>query len=449
MDQVRAAVLGDPLTVIQRPLLNIPAVLPPGEILRIECEADPQTTGWAARLHRGATTVPLQILSSSYDATTTWWTLNAKVPAVPLHELYDLVVTADGGILDRTRNAVKVIPEYLEDYYFIHITDTHLPTKLYYYEPGSDTDVSEIVDLRAVMDDIRIINPEFVFLTGDLINEGELERYLDKRYYTRAQQLLTEFDVPVYLTAGNHDIGGWSDTPPPDGTARRNWWHFFGWNRLYNPPPGAPWYTQNYSFDYGSVHYVGLESYVNYDDWHASTYGATSFTAGQLQWLSADLLAAAGSLSQVLFYHYDFSNQINLAALNVEMALSGHRHRDDGNLHQPPYDLVTDNVCSGDRAFRLIRVQDGAVTPTATLSSGSGYPLRVDYSPANDGQHSQVTAELVNLMRERFEHGQLRFYMPKGGTSVQVTGGTLVQVDRSGATDVYYVAVDTITVTVL
>ena len=33
----------------------------------------------------------------------------------------------------------------------------------------------------------------------------------------------SEFQIPVYLTAGNHDIGGWVATPPPAGTARRDW----------------------------------------------------------------------------------------------------------------------------------------------------------------------------------------------------------------------------------
>jgi len=432
---------GDPLTIIQRPLLNIPAIVRPGDVLEISCEADPLTTGWTARLRFGAMSVPLGILNSVYDPSTTWWTVRTSVPVVPLHELYDLIVTADGGLSDRTENAVKVIPAFRDDYYFIHITDTHLPTSLYYYEPGSDTDISELLDLREVMNDIDIINPEFVFLTGDLVNEGELEEFLDRRYYTRAQRALSDFRVPLYLTAGNHDIGGWTSTPPPDGTARRTWWRFFGWNRLENPPPGAPWYTQNYSFDYGPVHYTALESYVNYDSWRYSIYGPDSFTSGQMQWLASDLASAAGSTSQVLVYHYDFSDQIDLNNLGLEMTLAGHTHQDGGNIHSPPYDLTTDNVSHGDRAYRLIRVSNGILQPASTLTAGA-YLLHVFFTPANIGHHSQVTGRIVNGLNERFEHGQLRFRMPKGAASAQVTGGTIVQVDTSGSVDVYYVAVD-------
>jgi len=75
---------------------------------------------------------------------------------------------ADGGIVDTTKNAVRIVSEYKDEYYFIHITDTHLPTHLYYYEPGSESDTSEIQDLREVINDINIINPEFVLLTVDL-----------------------------------------------------------------------------------------------------------------------------------------------------------------------------------------------------------------------------------------------------------------------------------------
>ncbi len=435
--------IGDTLTVIQRPLLNIPAIIAAGDTLRISCVAEPDAGGWAAELSRADTQIPLAIDEATYDPTTLWWTLEAIVPEELLFELYNLRVTAEGGIDDTTANAVHVIPSFKESYYFIHITDTHLPTHLYYHQQGADTDTSEAVDLREVMDDINLIHPEFVLLTGDFLNEGELEDYLNKRYYTRGQRQLTEFQVPVYLTAGNHDIGGWDETPAPDGTARRDWWRFFGWKRLDDPPPGAPWYTQNYSFDYGPVHYTGLEAYDNYDMWRSEIYGAESFTAGQMQWLADDLASAAGSASKVLFYHFDFSDQINLEQLGVDMALWGHIHHDSGSIDSPPYDLATDKVCDGDRSYRLVRVNGGELTPTATMSAGSqGQHLRVEYDPANDGTYSEVTAQVTNEQDERFEYARLRFVMPDAPGEFVVEGGTLLQVDRAGEFAVCYVEVD-------
>jgi 3',5'-cyclic AMP phosphodiesterase CpdA len=434
--------IGDTLTVIQRPLLNIPTIVTVGDTMTIECEADPATSGWAAELEREGIDVPMSVLSASYDASTTWWELQVLVPPVPVHDLYDLVVTADGGIDDLTWNAVRVIPEFKDDYYFVHVTDPHLVTHLYYYESGADTDTSEIVDLREVINDINIINPEFVLLTGDLVNEGELEEFLNKQYYTRSQALLTEFEIPVYLTSGNHDIGGWDDTPPPDGNARRNWWRFFGWRRCDDPPPGAPWYTQNYSFDYGPVHYIGLEAYINYDGWRYSTYGGESFTSGQMQWLEDDIAAHSASAAHVLFYHYDFSNQINLNSLGADMALWGHTHRDDDD-YTHPYDICTDNTCDGARSYRLIRVSGGTLQPSPTVSAGSdGANLEVTFFPGNNGTYYSVRADIYNDIDERFEHGLLRFIMPNQPGTIGVGGGTLLQTDDSGPYLVCYVGVD-------
>jgi hypothetical protein len=442
-EMAATAGLGDTLTVIQRPLLNIPSFARPGDTLIVECEASPAVTGWAASISREGKSLALEVISSSYNPGTLWWKIEAVVPEVTVYGLYDLSVTADGGIWDTARHAVEVIPEFKRDYYFVHITDTHLPTHLYYHQSGSETDSSEMVDLREVIADINIINPEFVLITGDYINEGELEDFQERRVYSKAQRMLTEFEVPTFLVAGNHDIGGWRDTPPPDGTARRDWWRFFGWKRLEAPPPQAPWFTQNYSFDYGPVHYVGLEAYDNYDGWRYHIYGGDSFTARQMQWLADDLAAAAASEARVLFYHYDFSRQISLHNLGVEMALWGHIHSNAGDISRVPYDIATDNVCDGSRAYRIVRVSDGVLEPVETIRAGAtGRNLNVYYLPANNGLHESVTANVTNNFAKRFEHAMLQFMMPPDCDSVEVTGGTLLGIEALDGADRYFVGVD-------
>ncbi|MBU2502463.1 metallophosphoesterase [bacterium] len=434
--------LGDTLTVIQRPLLNIPSLVVPGGDLVIRCDASPTATGWTASLERGGLDIPLTLDEAAYDPDTLWWTLLAVVPEVPVFDLYDLRVTADGGVDDVTRQAVSVMAQIPAEYYFVHLTDTHLPTYLYYYQSGADTDSTNTVGLRHIIGDVNVINPAFVVITGDLIHEGELEDFLEKRYYSRAQRQLTEFEVPVFLTAGNHDIGGWNDTPPSDGTARRDWWRFFGWKRLDNPPPGAPWRTQDFSFDLDAVHFVCLEAYDNYDSWRWPIYGYESFIGSQLQWLAADLAAAPAGSARVLFYHYDFQNQIDLSALGVDLALWGHIHSDSGSLTGSPLDVSTDNAGGQNHPFRLVRVSDGRVVPLPTLSAGTvGQTLTVSYSPANDGAHDRITATVVNGHAERFEHGLLRIHMPPAAGYL-VTGGTLIQRDDSGPDVVCYVRAD-------
>ncbi len=435
--------IADTLTVIQRPLLNIPALVTPGGSFTINCDASSATTGWGAELIHGALHVPLTISGAAYNASTLWWGMTATVPAGILDELYDLQVTADGGIADVVKHAVKVLPAFKTSYYFIQVTDSHLPTHLNYGDPGVTTDSTSTLDFRAVVDDINIINPEFVLHTGDLVNEGEMEDYQNYREYSRSKRLLGELQVPVFLSSGNHDLGGWPSNPPPAGTARKNWWRFFGWKRLANPPAGAPARTQDYSFDYGPIHFTALEAYIAYDDYLPLYYGAQSFTSAQLSWLTSDLAAAAGSTSQVLFYHYDFSSQINLGTRGVEMALWGHIHSNSGSLTTQPYNLGTMATVDGKRAYRMIRVNNGVVTPLATLQAGStGQNLTVAYSPANNGTNMSVSAIVTNNTAVRFENGLLKFVMPKVGGNVQVVGGSLLQTDDSGPYLVCYVGVD-------
>ncbi|MDI9523880.1 MAG: metallophosphoesterase, partial [Candidatus Cloacimonadota bacterium] len=232
--------LGDTLTVIQQPLLNIPAIHIPGETLTITCVAPASTTGWQAWLVHKHKSVALEIIHSQFLNTPDRWELQALIPSLPVYELYDLRVAASGGIDDTTTNAVKVIPTRKSSYYFVHITDLHLPTRIYYPNSGFDSDSTSVKDFRAVIDDINLINPEFVLLTGDLLNEGELEGFAGQHWYGWTQRLLEEFEVPCYVTAGNHDLGGWNSTPPPQGSSRRNWWRYFGWPWLDNPDSNWP-----------------------------------------------------------------------------------------------------------------------------------------------------------------------------------------------------------------
>jgi len=436
--------VGDTLTIIQRPILNVPTIVKVGEILSIECQADPDISSWKAELSQNSHRIPLKIKATKYNNETFLWNISAKIPDVPVYDLYDLTVSASNGIFDITKNSVKIISDFKDDYYFVHITDPHLPTHKYYFESDAYTDSSSLVDLREVINDINIINPEFVLLTGDLINEGELEDFQYRRYFSRSKRLLGEFDVPLFLTSGNHDLGGWSSTPPPDGTARKLWWKFFGWKSLYKPQQGNPYYTQNYSFDYGPVHYVGLEAYKNYDRWQKEIYGKNSFTSGQLEWLKSDLESASGSAGQVLFYHFDFNSELDLNSLGVEMALWGHTHRDAGDINSGvPYSISTRSSCDGNRSYRLIRVSGSTFKPSQTISAGkNGDNLNVKFEPANNGLNNTVTALIENSFDEQFEDAILRFQMPLTDKEVKVTDGEVLQIDKSGSSAVYYVKVN-------
>lgn len=433
--------LGDTLTVIQRPILNIPAIHIPGEILTITCLAPQSTTGFEAWLLHNNKRIRLPLQSSSWYTNPNRWELQAIVPQVPVFELYDLEVNALGGIHDITCNAVQVLPSRKDNYYFVHITDLHLPNRLYYPNAGYDTDSTSVVDFRAVIKDINIIQPEFVLLTGDLLNEGELEDFSNQFWYGWTQRVLSELEVPVYVTSGNHDIGGWNSTPPPSGSARRNWWRYFGWSWLDNTDLSWPYHTQDYYFSYNNTVYIGLEAYNNYDSFRQMIYGLDSFTDQQLNWLNSTL-AAHPDQRKVLFHHFDFQEQLSLINLGIDLSLYGHIHSNSGSIDSYPYNLATSSVCDGNRAYRIVQVSEDSLNPKETISAGSnGSSLSISYLPANYALADSVMAIVTNNHPMAFNNALVKFNMPSSNGGYNVNGGVLEQVDRSGDHNVCYVRV--------
>jgi predicted phosphodiesterase len=433
--------IGDTLTIVQRPLLNIPSIVVPGQELNIVCFAPESTTDWEAELFFEDIIVPLDLTQSSYDSGLARWTLTTSVPEVDLYELYDLRVTASGGISDDVTNAVKIIDQFKTNYYFVHITDLHLLGHTFYGESGYETDESEMEDFQEVINDINLIRPEFVLLTGDLINEGELEDFECLRNHTRTLELLAKFEVPVYIVPGNHDLGGWDATPPPQGTAHREWWRFFGWRQRVIPPVQVEYYTHDYSFDYGNVHFTGFEAYDNYDSYMYAVFGSTSFTSSQISWLQNNL-ANAGDKTKVLFYHYDFKHELNLSALGVDMALWGHTHSDSEDAVHP-YDISTVSVCDGNRAFRVVRVNNGSLQAENSIRTHSdGDMLSINYNLTNDGSLDSVSATVNNKFAQSFSNGLIKFKMPISDYGYSVTNGVLEQVLISGSIATCYVRVN-------
>jgi 3',5'-cyclic AMP phosphodiesterase CpdA len=431
----------DTITVIQRPLPNIPEITIPGEQFKIYCTAPQNTVQWSVSLIRKGTDLPVVLNSAVYENTPPRWALSVTTPNVPLFEQYDLKVTASNGINDISKKCVKVIPSRRTNYYFAHITDIHMPTHIFWPDDGYDTDSTETVDFREVIKDLNLIRPEFVLLTGDIVNQGENEDLENLQWYSKAQRLLLEFEVPVYLVAGNHDIGGWTDQPPSDGTARRDWWKFFGWSWLNNSNISYPFHTQDYSFEYGPIKFIGMEAYDNYDNWWQSIYGTQSFTAQQISWLNSELNNTDAD-TKVMFYHYDFSNQLNLNSLGVNMGLWGHIHSDEGSITQIPYNLATAATCDGRRSYRIIQVNNAIVIPFNTVSAGpGGNMLQVNYYPSNSGFADSVRAVVANNHILEFDNGLLKFIMPAGNSNYLVQNGVIEQIERTPQYNTVYVKV--------
>ena len=444
----RAWAFGDTLTTIMRPLPNLPVLVQPGAAFTVWAIAPSGAGAWTASLELGGLTVPLTPSGGGWQASKGRWELSFTVPAGTPEEIYSLALTSNATATDVAEHAVKVLSAFKTDYYFAQISDTHLPTHA--LSSGgfiNVADTSGFPDLNAVAEDLNVIRPEFILHTGDLVNEGELEEYLAMYEMGRAQKALNRLRSPVFVVSGNHDQGGWGATAPPDGTARKNWWRYFGWPWLLSPPAGDPYHSQDFSFDYGPLHVIGLEGYINngsYDHYRQDIWGAQSFTAEQMTRLQADIAAQPAGTKKLAFYHYDFGgtlangspgpnfSQINPGALGLDAVIWGHNHGvAEGSLSARPINLGLKSVIDR-RYFRIFRVSNGVITPGPMHCAGGTSTVPTDsmsfaWTGPNDGTRSLLSVTINNRYAETWDRARIRFVMADHDSSFAATGGTIAQ----------------------
>ena len=395
----------DNITVIQYPLTARPALVKAGEKFTIICNADKNIDGWSAVLHSDYNTVPLQV-NPTYNNTTSRWELPAVVPSGTPVELYDLTVNT-AGLNDRVDHAVKVVQDFKDSYYFIHLPDLHLPAVSWigYYD-----DNNTIPEFLKVLEEIAIINPEFILQTGDIVDNGR-----QSEQYHLVQELLKNAGTPMFITGGNHDL--WYNG------------HYY-WKKYINP-------VMNYNFNYGTHFFAGLEMY---------DIPTVTFTAEQMRWLQTGLQNSIDRNDKLrtLFYHYDESRQIDDDFVDdymVDLILYGHTHlngvRSLGS--RSALNLNTSYTMNDVGQFRLVKISGDKVQSYPVISFKN---LNVTYTPANDGSNYRVKATVKNQNPVSFENGLIKFRVKSDPSGYDVTGGTVQQVINSGTQDIYYVNVN-------
>jgi hypothetical protein len=160
-------------------------------------------------------------------------------------------------------------------------------------------------------------NPRIVFHTGDMAHGGLLEEYND--FYFAPVAPLAK-NTPFYTTIGNHELGY-------DPHARN-------YQDVYGLPANSADGTEDYySFDYGCVHFISLDTEMlscasGGSEGHIDPVRAAQMNA----WLEADLQAADKPWT-VVFYHRPIGFSCVGAAwrglfeqYGVDLVLQGHTH---------------------------------------------------------------------------------------------------------------------------
>jgi Icc-related predicted phosphoesterase len=166
----------------------------------------------------------------------------------------------------------------------LHASDTHV----------SKQNVGRLQQLREIVEARR---PDFVLVTGDLVRDalrvGEDEA---RGYYDLYTEEIARFPVPVWSVPGNHENFGIerhlslvSSSHPLYGKG------------MYRRRLGPNYY----SFTFGGVHFVGLDSVDIHDLWY---YG--HIDPVQLAWLRADLARLPRGTPLVTFNHIPFVSAV-------------------------------------------------------------------------------------------------------------------------------------------
>ena len=163
---------------------------------------------------------------------------------------------------------------------FVHASDTHL----------SEQSLGRLMKLRSMVDSLK---PAFMIVTGDLIKDAL--RVSEKEATTLYEMYVREigkFSVPVWNVPGNHEIFGIerhkslvSESHPLYG--KKMYRHYLG--------------PDYYSFSYGGIHFMGLNSVDYHDLWY---YGNIDST--QLRWIKRDVSYVDSSAPVITFNHIPF-----------------------------------------------------------------------------------------------------------------------------------------------
>jgi hypothetical protein len=279
--------------------------------------------------------------------------------------------------------ALRPVPR-VSEFTFVHASDTHIAPAV----------VERTRRFRALVDSLR---PAFALIAGDLVRDAmSQQEAVAKSYYDLFVAEARQFTTPIWTVPGNHEnfgiIRSRSNIPKTHPLYGRGMYH------QYLGP-------DYYSFTWGGVHFVGLNS-VSMDD--SAYYGYVDSL--QMAWLERDLAQIPRTMPVVTFNH------IPLVSAWENLI---------GYIELPPVSSV--GIINGKPTFRHTVSN---VRQVMDALSGRLYPLAL-------GAHIHAGERLVYEMvgrKTRFEQSAAIVGPGQVGTMTFPSGFTLYTV-RNGEID--------------
>ncbi len=267
---------------------------------------------------------------------------------------------------------------------FLHASDTHL-------------DERSLPRMRRLGEIVEREKPDFMILTGDLVRDAlRVPEAKAQGYYDMVVTELARFPVPVFTVPGNHEMFGIerhlslvSPENPLYGRAM--------YRRMLGP--------DSYSFDWGGLHFVGLDTVDMADLWY---YGHVD--EEQLAWLAKDLARVPPATGVVTFSHIPLATSID--------ALSG--YTEDG----PAPSLIR---IDGHMQYRHVVSNTGDVLAKIA-------PRRLEIALGGHMHVRETIALETTLGRVRF-HQAAAVAGPSGTAGLSLVSGVTLYHVRDGHVD--------------
>ena len=349
------------LEMIRRPIGTVPAILEKGSLLDVECRADGKPKKIRVFLQGDSLSRELKVVSAGFgprmimNGLDPGLLVKAKIPENIPEALYGLRVSLD-GVEDNAARAVKVVSKFKTTYTFVQLSDLHIQ--------GTKENRANDEKLRQIAEEINLLSPEFVIMTGDVADCGTRPEYL------RFLDALSAFKVPTFVIPGNHD---------------HYFWHTrylsYGFDE-YRKYVGQSFYT----FAYGQDRFVGLDT-GDYEK--ISETAMEGIHAAQWPWL-IEVLEKAKNRRQgllCLFAHYDHTQNVpdayhcrdQLIGLfdkyPVDLYLWGHGHsnKEEEIGTRPTLSIETGSTNQG--VYRILKVENSRITEHCALTIGKKDPI--------------------------------------------------------------------------
>lgn len=381
---------------------------------------------------------PYNTVNCSFTTTTGSWvydqmsgnTYNTKITVtVPVDapaDRYSLIIKTSSGD-EVSWGGVKVVSEFKEDYYIMHMSDGHL------YQSGYN-EITLHARKSAMIDIANIIDCEIIIETGDNMYNVRNHPERETAYFLGIEHEdikgMADATAATFMIPGDHDAYAANDWPQASEQVNAD---FF--NDYYG--------LQNSCFSYGKGRFMLLNN-----AWDVSTSSAKNHqyqVDDAITWL--ENAGAGGNFFLTAGHCYDKMHEFVDDHQPLDIVLAGDKHHVRTN-NPFPFDDGSAEIAyiagsiRDHFEFNLFKVNEGLGTFSVISGSNSVVEvlnngdqdtrstwvpnLTLDFTDANDGSSFENTATIVNKFNFPVEGARVRFVMPLGYT-YEVTNATVMQ----------------------